>query len=95
MEIILSQNYLMFKNKIYQPEISMGSPISSTIAENFLQYLEDIHIKQLRDTKNITFYTRYVDDILIIYDTKQTNKHQPLQKIYKSNTYKHKTQHHT
>jgi len=50
----------------------MGSPISSTIAELFL-HPEDVHIKQLLDTKNITFYTIYVDDILIIYDTKQTN----------------------
>jgi len=73
MEIIISQNNFMFKNKIYQPEKSMGSPISSTIAEIFLQHLEDIHIKQILDTKNITFYTRYVNDILIIYNTKQTN----------------------
>ena len=45
MEIIISQNYFMFKNKIYQPEkeVSMGSPISSTIAEIFLQHLEDVH----------------------------------------------------
>jgi len=72
MEIILSQNYFTFQNKIYQPEkgVSMGSPILSTIAEIFLQLLEDILIKQLLDTKNITFYTMYVDDILIIYDTK-------------------------
>jgi hypothetical protein len=49
----------------------LGSPISSTIAELFLQHFEDIHIKQLLDTKNIIFYTRYVDDILIIYDTKR------------------------
>ena len=56
--------------KICQPEqsISMRSPISSLIAEIFLQHYEDIHIKQLLDTKNIALYTRYVDDILIIYD---------------------------
>jgi len=38
MEIILSQNYFTFQNKIYQPEkgVSMGSPNSSTIAEIFL-----------------------------------------------------------
>jgi hypothetical protein len=55
-------NYFIFQNKIYQPEkgVSMGSPISSTKAEIFLQHLEDIHIKQLLDTKNIIFYTKYV-----------------------------------
>ena len=51
----------------------MGSPISSTIAEIFLQRLEDVHIKQLLDNRNITIYTRYVDDILIVYDTEKTN----------------------
>ena len=34
-----------------------------------------IHIKQLLDTKNILLYTRYVDDILIIYDTTRTHPH--------------------
>ena len=46
---------------------------SSTMAEIFLQNLEDMHIKQLLGAKNILFYTRYVDDILIIYDTKITH----------------------
>jgi hypothetical protein len=75
MELILSQNYFTFQNNIYQPEkgVSMGSRNSSTTAEIFLRLLEDIQIKQLLETKNITLYTRYVDDILIIYDTKRTN----------------------
>ena len=75
MEIILSQTYFTFQNKIYHSEkgVSMGSPLSSTIAENFLQDLEEIHIKRIIDTQDITFYTRHVDDILIIYDTTRTN----------------------
>ena len=46
MRLVLPQNYFTFQNKVYQPEtdISMGSPISSTIAEIFLQYFEDIYI---------------------------------------------------
>jgi hypothetical protein len=53
MRIVLSQNYFTFRNRIYQPEkgVSMGSPISSTIAEIFPQYLEDMHKKQLLDAK--------------------------------------------
>jgi hypothetical protein len=53
MKLILSTNYFIFQNKIYQPEkgVSMGSLISSTKAKIFLQHLEDIHIKQLLDTK--------------------------------------------
>jgi hypothetical protein len=34
-------------------------------------YLERTHIKPLLDTKRIIFCTRYIDDILIIYDTNQ------------------------
>jgi len=51
----------------------MGSPISNTIAKIFLQYLENIHLKQLLDTETIVLYTRYIDNILIINNTKHTN----------------------
>jgi len=75
MRIVLSQNYFTFRNKIYQPEkgVSMRWPISSTTAEIFLKYLEDMHIQQHFDAKNIVFYTRHVDDIVIIYNTERTH----------------------
>jgi hypothetical protein len=53
----------------------MGSPLSGLIAEIFLQYYEDANNKYLLDTKNISFYTRYVDDILIVFDKTKTNAH--------------------
>jgi hypothetical protein len=53
----------------------MGSPISGIIAEIFLQHFEDNSIKHLLDTKNIVFYARYVDDILIVYDTTRIDPH--------------------
>jgi hypothetical protein len=46
----------------------MGSPISSTIAEINLQFLEEIYIKQWLGIKEIIHYKRYIDDILIIVD---------------------------
>jgi hypothetical protein len=46
----------------------MGSPISSTFAEKYLQYLEEIYIKLWIESKEIIMYKRYMDDILIIYD---------------------------
>jgi hypothetical protein len=49
----------------------MDSPISSITAEIFLQQFEDRYIKQLLDTKKIVLYTRYVDDILIMYDAQR------------------------
>jgi len=77
LKIILSRNYFMFQQKIYQPAqgISMGSTISSLIAEIFLQHYEDANTKHLLDMKSIALYVRYVDDILVIYDTTKINLH--------------------
>jgi len=72
---ILRQNCSSFHGHIYQPDkgIAMGSPISSTMADIFLQQLENSIIKHLTDTRILTYYTRYVDDILLIYDSTRTN----------------------
>jgi len=51
----------------------MGSPITSTIAEIFLQQLKNSIIKHLIDAKILSFCTRYVDDILLMYDSTRTN----------------------
>jgi len=71
LDVILQQNYFSFKNRICQPKtgISMRSPTSSTIAEIFLQHMESTLMKQLFDTKNIAFYTRYVYDMLLMYNS--------------------------
>jgi hypothetical protein len=55
---ILKQNYFEYQETIYHPckGVAMGSPISGTIAEIFLQHIENKHIKQLLDSKIITFY---------------------------------------
>jgi hypothetical protein len=57
LNVVLAQNYFTFQQKIYKPEqgFAMGSPISSLVAQIFLQHFEDIHIKPLLDTKNIAF----------------------------------------
>jgi hypothetical protein len=67
LEGILRQNYFDFQGQIYQPDkgVAMGSPISSTMAKLFIQHLEDSHIKHLLDSKGVTFYSRYVIDILL------------------------------
>jgi hypothetical protein len=75
LDVILHQNSLTFQNHIYKPEkgVSMGSPISNIIAEIFLQHFETLLMKQLIETQNIAYYTRYVDDILLIYNSKHTS----------------------
>jgi hypothetical protein len=71
---ILGQNYFAFQDNCYQPDkgVAMGSPLSGTMAEIFLQHLENLHIKPLLDSKCITLYSQYVD-IIIIYDATHTN----------------------
>ena len=73
---IIKQNYFQYNNQWFQPEkgVAMGSPISSTIAEIYLQYMEQIYIKHWLESKEITYYRRYVDDILIIYNIDNTNE---------------------
>jgi len=46
----------------------VGSPISGLTAEIFLQYYEGANVKDLLETKSMSFYARYFDDILIIFD---------------------------
>jgi len=53
----------------------MGSSISGIIAEIFLQHFEDKNIKHLLDTKILAFYTRYIGDILVIYDMTRVSSH--------------------
>lgn len=52
----------------------MGSPISNTIVEMYLQFQEETCIKHWLQTKEIIYYRRYVDDILIIFDQNKTNE---------------------
>jgi hypothetical protein len=74
LDTILQQNYFSFQNNTYQPEkrVSMESPISNPVAEIFLQYLKNTHLKHILESKHVLFYTRYVDDILMIYNAKYT-----------------------
>jgi hypothetical protein len=76
LETILKQNYFQYNNQLFCPVkgIAMGSPISSTIAKIYIHFLEELYIKQWSDSRQILYYKRYVDDILIIYDQNKTNE---------------------
>ena len=45
----------MFQNKIYRTNkgVAMGSPISNTTAEIFLQHYENTYIKQVLDVQYV------------------------------------------
>jgi hypothetical protein len=44
------------------------------MAEIYLQYLVTIYKKHGLENKEIVFYKKYVDDILIIYDRRKINE---------------------
>jgi len=56
----------------------MSSPLSGTLAELYLQKIEKDHIKQWLDNKEISYYERYVDDIIIIYNKERIKEEQIL-----------------
>jgi hypothetical protein len=74
-ETVTQQNY--FKNNdqvIAQKDgLAMGAPSSSIISELFLQNIEQKHLPSIAKKHNLTNYFRYVDDILIVYDTQHTD----------------------
>jgi len=74
-EIITQQNYFTNDGEVYIQEdgLAMGAPSSSIISEIFLQNIEQSHLPAIAKNHGLTNYFRFVDDILIVYDTKHTN----------------------
>jgi hypothetical protein len=72
LDTILMQNYCQFEDFAYQPRkgLAMGSPISSIVAEIILQHYEENTVKHCLENNRIFYRDRYVDDILIIFDSK-------------------------
>jgi hypothetical protein len=56
--MVLHQNYFQFDGHYYKPltGIAMGSPLSVTMAEIYLQYIEEMFIKHWLETQEIIFY---------------------------------------
>ena len=72
---ILNQNYFKFNNKIYKQNsgLAMGSPLSSIIAEIFLQEIDKKIINIIKKYDNEGKWIRYVDNGL--YISNNNNKH--------------------
>ena len=72
LNVLLKQNYFRYKDKyFYQKDgLAMGSPISCLLAEIYMNHFENTYVfnKNNAHQNNIIFYTRYVDDILLIYN---------------------------
>jgi hypothetical protein len=70
-DTITSQNYFTHNGSILiqQDGLTMGAPSSGLISELFLQQIEHLHLTHLQTKLKIIEYFRYVDDVLLIYDS--------------------------
>jgi len=82
---IMQQNYFQYNNTFYRPSkgVAMGSPLSGTLAELYLQFLEKQYIKHWISSREVSYYKRYVDDILLIYNENRITKENILQEFNK------------
>jgi hypothetical protein len=64
-----------YNNQFYKANegLPLGSPTSAILAETFIQHLEHTLIWRILQKHRIIDYYRYVDDILIVYNTHLTN----------------------
>jgi hypothetical protein len=86
--IMLKQYYFQFSSNVYTQTngLTMEAPTSSVLSEKYLQYLEHTAIFDIRLQHKITGYYRYVDDILLTYDTRHTDAHEVLNQFNKINS---------
>jgi hypothetical protein len=72
---VLKQNYFQYKNQVYKQNtgLAMGAPSSSILSELYLQYTKHTKIYDILTKHNILGYFRYVDDVLLVYDTTVTD----------------------
>lgn len=75
LQTILHQNYFSFNNKMYKQQegLAMGSPLSGILADIFLNHIEQQIIQQLRAIDDTIKWYRYVDDVILIYNSTKFN----------------------
>jgi hypothetical protein len=63
----VKKNYFQYNGNYYTSTkgVAMASPLSSMVTKLCLQCFEELIIKHWLETKEIIYYGRYVDDILI------------------------------
>jgi len=80
---VMKQNYFTFQNNYYAQNkgLAMGAPTSSALSEVYLQFMENTRLQTILTENNILGYFSYVDDILIVYNEKETDIHLVLEQF--------------
>ena len=68
MIIATQQSHFQFLGKFYDQidGVAMGSPLGPTLANIFMNHLEEKFVNQVKTTYGVLIWLRYVDDIFII-----------------------------
>jgi hypothetical protein len=74
-KLIIKQNYFEQNSIFYQQSegLAMGAPSSALLSETYIQHLEHNQILDLLTKHKIISYHRYVDDVLLVYNTLHTD----------------------
>jgi hypothetical protein len=72
---VIEQNYFQFDQQYYKQTVrlAMGAPTSAILAETYIQHIEHKQIYPILIKHQVIGYFRYVDDIFMIYDQRNTN----------------------
>ena len=75
LQVTLDNNYFTFENKIYKQNhgLAMGSSVSAILAILFMGHVESIALNNLGT--HVGFYTRYVDDVLVLARNREESEH--------------------
>jgi hypothetical protein len=49
--------------------VDVGSPICNILAEISVQTYEKVYVRQDLESKTVMFYSKYADNIVIVYDS--------------------------
>jgi hypothetical protein len=84
--MIIKQNYFNFHDSIYiqNQGLAMGAPTSSVFSEMFIQFTEHTAIIDILTHNQILGSFRYIDDVLLVYDTTLTDIHTVLDSFNKA-----------
>jgi len=68
--VILNQSYFQYNDKYFKTTkgVAMEPPISITLTEIYLPSFEKLIVKHRKESSEIAYKRRYVDDIIIISD---------------------------
>ena len=73
LKLATTESSFIFDNKLYTQivEVTMGSPVGATLTNAFLCHYEKIWLNECPSQFKPVIYRRYVDDIFVLFKSKE------------------------